>query len=246
MAEELKEQDVVQGGPLDPRSPESQPPEGHFVGGDQTQEAPEKKPIFEGLTQKFNTIDELAEYTKNLETQMAANRLQRDREEATRQGEPISNLYQEKGPEVTKEETDELFNNPSAFVTNLRKSILNDIDAKKAKEDRLASFWESFYLDNPDLRNKKRIVNLIMSDRWAELQTAPLLKAKEILAKESFRFIREMGGTVEGRKEIPETESAIGLSSTRGTAPKVETKATTTTFFGELKAMRDKKMNRAS
>jgi hypothetical protein len=217
--------------------------------GKTPENTPNPKPtdevIYKGLTGEFKSVNDLTDYTRRLEAQLAAERLDKERKEVEKNS-PIGGLYKGQEKEISKEEAERMFQDPVGFANKLTQNMRQELDLRDRRKGELDKFWNDFYEENPSLKPHKNVVDLTMKDKWAELEQAPLNRAKEILARETTRLITSIRGQ-EGRKEtLPPANESITLESSKGQGPLGMAPETNseTTFLDELKNLRDKRRNK--
>lgn len=230
------EKDVLQGGVQETpivTSPETAPAE---------TKAAAPAFVYEGLTKKIESAEELSNYTKDLEARLAAYKLEKEKQEEAQREQTMAYQFQAAPErETTPEQAEKIFQDPAGFIKGLKAEIREELDVRDQKQKARESFWDSFYQEHPELKNKDKVVKLIMNDKWAEVGNAPLHKAKEILARESIKFISELTGTTPRKESLP-AGGAVTFSSTMGSAPQLQTdNAGPMTFVDELNALREQR-----
>ncbi len=166
------------------------------------------KPLYKGLGGEFATTDDLIKYVGDLEARAAQEIIAKQRP-ATQQ----NSAAQELNPVATNVEIDptELFENPAGVIEKITKKIKAELKSEDEAKTRTNTFWEGFYLENPELKNYDRSVKSVMNEQWSYLNNLPLSKAKEILATEARKFINEVRG--------PEGQRVTMTGSAGGTIP---------------------------
>ena len=172
-----------------------EPPES--VGKDENSSENSEKVIFKGLTKEFKTQEELTDYTKDLEARLIASEAEKqqkiDDEKRVTVGEQTGEPEQKSV--VTDEMADEIFENPKKVLTDLETKITQRTEKAKQQKDGENAFWETFYAENKDLQDKKRVVDLVLKEKQATIAPMSLDKGKEFLANEARNLIKDFGGS---------------------------------------------------
>lgn len=176
----------------------------------------ERKPIFEGIGGKFDTPEELSEYTKNLEAQLITEKA-RPKTSTTNQAIPTA-AQPSKDPEEAFYEgvENELFTSPKETIKKIVDHTRNQVRAENQREAQTKSFWDGFYSENPDLRPLESVVKSIVAEKNSEIAPLKLSDAKAFIAKEARKVIsavRAQAGIQE--TELPEGGATV-LSSSAG------------------------------
>lgn len=160
---------------------------------------PEKKVLYKSGNLEITDPEELARYTQNLEEERVRARLQ----EQVRQGTTPATTTTVNPPPAKKSldaEVNELmFIDTEKAVSRLRQGLKEEMIEEQKQRDRQIAFWNEFYEKNPDLKDKKRIVDLIVMERSAQLRTMSPADAAKFLEKET-REIATMATRRPGEK----------------------------------------------
>lgn len=181
-----------------------------------------KEPIYRGLTGELRTPEELAEYTKNLETKLIESQMQKDNQDKKTENDTTLSNLDTKTPvnlDMTPEETDKIYEDPQGFVKDLTNKIMSNIEENNQKSQRKAQFWSEFYEKNPDLQNHREAVELITQGQLASIANVPLSEARDIIANKSRAFIDKTRKAATGQRETMENSSTTTFSSS-GTGEK--------------------------
>ncbi len=205
-------------------------------------EKSEETYIYEGFGKKFKTADELAEYTKELESKLVKNELGKKSEEDNQEKPTISEKFgqgQEKSV-VTDELADRIFEEPKEVLTELEKKIKDGLKAEDLKKKQEAQFWNEFYHDFPDLKKQERVVNLILKEQGTKIAPMNIDKGREYLASETRTLLRQMGNEM-GTKEKLNTGGSDSLGTSGASVPSgAPAQSNSSDFVSEMKAMQRK------
>lgn len=224
---------VVKGGPLDPTSPEGQPPEGHNTGTEIHSPSPAapQAPLYKGLTGDLTSAEDLVKYTKSLEDMFvqanARNAIQ----------SPINNLAITPVPAVPagptfKEKYAELaFSKPEEaadiLVQEAKRQMKAENDQLQNTERQVKQFWEKFYVKNADLKRVDSIVQSIVQAKNSEIRSLRTEgEVEEFLSKETRKVIdlvKKESGFVETPVPSGRAVSFGGSGDPAPTPPKAPT-----------------------
>lgn len=172
---------VVQGGPLDPSSPEGQDPEGVVV---TPPPATPQKALYTGLTGELKTPEELAAYTKQVEEMLVQSRANQPAPN------PVTPVPAAAPQDAKTRFAEVLFSKPEDAFEIAVSEATRRIDEKKAAADSIQAFWKRFYDENPDL---KRLDNVVQSVRMAKANELHALKSetevKSFLSTETRKLV---------------------------------------------------------
>lgn len=174
-----------------------------------------EEPLYEGFTGKLTTVDDLKTYTKTMEEEVLRLKYAQTKSEGQ--------IAQPMPPPVvsSKDEFEELiYSDPKRAKEVLKDEIRDEMSRAKAAEVALNNWWNEFYVENEDLSQQKRLVQLVLQEKRKEIEVLPPLKAKEFLAKEA----RGLLGSVKQNFGVTETtlesKGAVTLGTSGQPAPK--------------------------
>ena len=195
-------------------------------------------PIHIGLGGEIKTVDELKAYAKKLEDDAAKRFLEGRRDEAN--PKTSTQDYLRVAPAAEELNAEEMLENPAAFAQKLEARITKGIEARKEAEQRDRQFWDSFYLEHPQLKKFDRAVKSVLTEKWGVIQQMDVTKGKEVLARESMTYLKEIQGT-QGTTVTMTQEPGPTLHGSFPSAGKVETAKKRSTFLDEVNEARRKK-----
>jgi hypothetical protein len=163
--------------------------------------------------------DELSVIKRQLEKLEEENRALRSRTEQPRPPEPKA-----KEEEIDWEK--ELFANPKAAVNKMMDMAGQKVEARLRQEyqrDRgVSEFWSEFYRQNPDLREDKDLVEIVLDKNLPELMNTPVEKAYGRLADLTRERIMRYVGSAGGARAKARAEGASPPSKSSEGKPKEE------------------------
>lgn len=232
---EMSDQQNVTGGPGTPMETAAATPAATAP----QQQATHNQPIYVN-GRAFNTVEELAAYTSQIEAQTLRTQTQ----------QPVTQQTVSTHQTVSDDDFDELesklFDNPKEALKKLAQKIESKVEKKmetkyeqtKRQEEDQKVFWDDFYNVNPDLKNQDRVVKSVLREKFAEIGRLPVAQAKEQLAKEARQWITQVRGTSETRATVMETTRASTLGASNQGTPKVETKPQVMSFSDQVRGLR--------
>lgn len=186
------------------------------AGASDAQAQEKESPIYLGA-KKFNSVDELARYTAELEAQKAVPQWQQPMQEVEK---PISEL---------------LFENPEKALELHEQRVIQKLKAEEAKKKQEQDLWERFYSKNKDLAEDKELVEYVLGKNWDGLRQLHPDQAMEKLADYARGTMSRFRKTPEKNQELPSGQAKVGPSSTQHTAPITEKKAAPVDFVSQLR-----------
>lgn len=205
-----------------------------------------QKPLYEGVTRSINSIDELTQYTNELERKVI------DMSRNVNQYQPTQSVQVPEtnaGLMVNGEPIeDALWKHPKeaiqAIVDYTKQGIRKEYQQENESKDRDRVFWEDFYVKNPDLKKFDKQVRKELSSNYGVYEQhakVDLEKAKRELStnvRNENKFITEANGS---RVEVVnQSTRSLGASSGVTTSAPPQKQAVVS-FFDEIKALRKKK-----
>jgi hypothetical protein len=182
----------------------------------------------------------MAQYARDLEAQLAQKTIQERR--LNPEEKPMEDLFSAvPDAMITPEKAEKIFQDPAGFVNELTQTITKSLDIREENKNKLNAFWDDFYSRYPELKTRKKVVELMMKENFQEVGHVPLHEAKKLLHSKTVSFINEMGGQ-SGRQEQLPVGPAVTLNSSNGQvtrlapAPQVET-----SFMDEFNDLRAKR-----
>jgi len=201
---------IVIGGPLDPTSPEGQPPEGQTVNSPAMANTPatiplSNQPLYKGLME-IKTQEELLTYVKGLEGIIASNASKGVNPTIPNSPPaPIGPSNKERFSELIYSKPDEAF---ELAVQEAESRMQKKEDARRDHEQ----FWGRFYSENPDLAKVKDIVQLTLGQHSAVISNIRTQKeVGDYLAKESRKVIDQVKRSVGVTETVVPSGAAVAL-----------------------------------
>lgn len=194
------------------------------------------KPIYKTFGRDFHSVEDLTEYTKEMERQVVESRMAAERLNIQKPNQTLQNPNgpapkADEGPQVE----DLLFTDPKKAIIMLKQQAKDDVMKDLNAKDAERKFWETFYAEYSDLRNVERIVQSVTKEKWSEVAYLPLADAKKFIAGESRKLIEQIRGTGGTRVELSKT-SASSLPASGGNPPAVvAAQGEPETFVAQLK-----------
>lgn len=182
-------------------------------------------PIYLG-GKKFNSVDELAKYTSELEAQKAQPQWAAPQAGAQEVERPISEL---------------LFENPEKALELHEQRVIQKLKAEEAKKQQEQQLWAKFYSSNKDLAEEKELVEYVLGRNWESLKTLHPDQAMEKLADYSRTTMSRFRKTPEKNSELPSGQAKAGPTSTRTAGPIIEKQAAPVDFVTQLKKIQSKR-----
>lgn len=184
--------------------------------------AEEPKAIYLG-NKKFNNIEELANYTSQLERERAA---------------PVE---QQQPAQKAKKVSELIFEDPDAALQLHEQQIIQKIRAQDEAKNAEKAYWDNFYSKNKDLNEDKDLVEFALGKHWNELRSLHPDQAMEKLAEYTRKTVVRFRKTESKKEELPSGQAKAGLG-TSYTAPAIpEKKGAPVDFVSQLKKIHSKR-----
>lgn len=181
------------------------------------------QPLYRGLKESYDTVEALADYTRQLERDV----LEKDAKLAALVPTPAAEtpapaVKTEVVPAGTDLQTRILLDPESVLKTvkeDAKREFQEMQDAQVAEKTKNDKFWSDFYTQHADLKEDSELVQFVLARDTEELKALPLNQATEELAKRTRAYFQKV---FEGREKkelltnsrIPETGGTI-----QGTVP---------------------------
>lgn len=132
-----------------------------------------------------------------------------------------------------------MFTNPTKFAQHLETKIQNRFNQEKQIEENKKIFWTNFYSENPDLKGKEEIVEAFVAQNYnAGWKDLPLKEFGKVVADTSRARLKKAG--LSNATHVPNNAGGT-LSSSGGTAPKIEQERQKLSLVDEMRAMKTKR-----
>ena len=184
----------------------------------------EQSPIYLG-GKKFNSVEELAEYTQQLE--------------ASKYTQPVQQVQQTAGAEKPLSEL--LFEDPEKALQVHEQRVIQKLKAEEAQRNNERKFWDTFYSDNKDLSEHQDIVQFAMNKHWDELARLHPDQAQKKIADYTRKTILKFKGGQETTKELPSGVAKAGPSNTQSAPTVTESRAAAVDFVSQLRKIQNKR-----
>jgi hypothetical protein len=183
----------------------------------------EQAPIYLG-GKKFNSVEELAEYTQQLE--------------ATKYTAPV----QQQQPVATEKPLSELlFEDPEKALQVHEQRVIQKLKAQEEQKNRETQFWSTFYSENKDLSDHQDVVNFAMNKHWDELSRLHPEQAQKKIADYTRKTILKFKGGQETTKELPSGAAKAGPSNTQSAPAVTESRPAAVDFVSQLRKIQSKR-----
>lgn len=197
---------------------------------EQTTEAPveskkEQTPIYLG-GKKFNSVEELAEYTQQLE--------------ASKYTQPTQ-AYQPQPASTEKPLSELIFEDPEKALQLHEQRVIQKLKAEEDQKSRERNFWDSFYKENKDLSDQQEVVQFAMNKHWDELSRLHPEQAQKKIADYTRKTILKFKGTSETTKELPSGVAKAGPSNTQSAPTVTESRPAAVDFVTQLRKIQSKR-----
>lgn len=231
------------------KAPMSGTPEESPSIAEKTEEAPKPestKALYTGLTGDLNSIDDVINYTKNLESLMVA----RKASEASIAGtEPLAFKQANTVPvDDNKSETFEelIYTNPGKAKEVLKREWDIELERRKSVNDRQTQFWGEFYSKNSDLKDFEHIVQSVFKRDSAEISNGQRFPTNEAVEKHLAKEARSIVGLVKSKIGSTETRvesrQAVTISGGgTGIAPSAAPTSGPISFIDQVSKLRRRK-----
>lgn len=188
------------------------------------------QPIYIG-GKRFDSSDQLAEYTSKLEANAQSYQMQQN--------------YIQKTNEVAdpdKDIADLMFEDPKTAIRLIKEQakeeVINQIGAQKTQEQ----VWERFYAENSDLKGMEDLVDICRGRIQGKLSQLPLDVAMKELADNARSRIATIRQTPHGGKELPSGQAFVASSNGAPSQP-VTVQAEIPSFVDQMRSLRKTKQN---
>lgn len=180
-------------------------------------------PIYLGA-KKFETVDELARYTSELEQQK--NQVSYQPVVQQSQEKPISEL---------------LFENPEKALELHEQRVIQKLKAEENKKQQEIDLWNRFYSNNKDLSEEREVVEFVLGKNWESLRHLHPDQAMEKLAEHSRGALARFRKAPEKNQELPSGQAKAGPTSARTVPTISEKKAEPVDFVSQLRKIQSKR-----
>ena len=192
---------------------------------------PQAQPIYLG-GKKFNSIDELAEYTSQLEQekvrmQYSGATYAAPQAQATHPAEkPISEL---------------IFEDPEKALELHEQRVIQKLRAQEQAKQNETQLWTKFYTDNQDLSDDKEMVEFVLNKNWESLKALHPDQATSKLAELTRKTLSKYRSGSEKKQELPSGSAKVGPTATQS-APVIQEKpAAPVDFVTQLKKIQKRR-----
>lgn len=183
----------------------------------------EQAPIYLG-GKKFNSVEELAEYTQQLE--ISKQTQQQTYVPAQTSEKPLSEL---------------LFEDPEKALQLHEQRVIQKLKAQEEQKAREQGFWSSFYSENKDLSEHQDVVQFAMNKHWDELSKLHPDQAQKKIADYTRKTILKFKGGQETTKELPTGTAKTGPSTTQSAPPVTESRPAAVDFVSQVRKIQTKR-----
>lgn len=184
-------------------------------------ETKESAPIYLG-GKKFNSVEELAQYTSTLEKERYA----------------TSVVTQAVAPTVTQTEkplSELIFEDPEKALAIHEQKVIQKLKAEETQRANEQKFWTDFYKDNKDLSDDTEMVQFVMNKHWGEISQMHPEQASKKIAEYTRKTILRYKGDAGIRTEMPTGQAKVGPSGTRSAPSVTESRPAPVDFVSQLK-----------
>jgi hypothetical protein len=184
----------------------------------------EQAPIYLG-GKKFNSVEELAEYTQQLE--------------ASKFTQPVHHVQQQTTTEKPLSEL--LFEDPEKALQVHEQRVIQKLKAEEDQRNNERKFWVSFYNENKDLHEYQDIVQFAMNKHWDELSKLHPDQAQKKIADYTRKTILKFKGGQETTKELPSGVAKAGPSTTQSAPAVTESRPAAVDFVSQVRKIQGKR-----
>lgn len=182
---------------------------------------PKQAPIYLG-GKKFNSVEELADYTAKLE----ATKYQQQVVQApvampqTNVDKPLSEL---------------IFEDPEKALQIHEQRVIQKLKAEESARKNEQAFWNDFYSKNKDLNQEDDLVQFVVQKHMGELAHLHPDQAAEKIAEYSRKAIVRFRGQQESTKALPSGSARVGPTGTQSAPTVTESRPAPVDFVSQLK-----------
>ena len=199
----VEDPNIVIGGPM------GGPADAQVV---EASESAAEKPLYSGIGGDFKSVDELKQYTQNLET-LLVNKKPEASSPAARSFIPAPN--QAPAPVQTKDSFEEtIYSDPLKAKEILKHEIRKEMETQRDAERRQERFWQGFYSKNGDLKGMEHIVQSVFSRDHQSIVRLPDDRAvEEHLVREARQIVNEVKKTIGVTETRLQSAPAVAVGS---------------------------------
>lgn len=206
-------------------SPYEQAEQNNKAAEEQKQEpakaAEESKAIYLG-NKKFNSVEELAAYTSQLERDRSA---------------PVEQPVVQKSKKISEL----IFEDPDKALELHEQQIIQKLKAQEQAKNAEKQYWDDFYTKNKDLNEDKDLVEFALGKHWNELKTLHPDQAMQKLAEYTRNTVVRFRKTETQKQEMPAGQAKAGLGTSYAAPQIPEKKAAPVDFVSQLKKIQTKR-----
>ena len=174
-------------------------------------------PVYIG-GRRFESMEELAQYTSEIESRNSVPVMSQALENANRP-KPSELFYQD----------------PDAFYQLAVEDAENRVMSKLNKKDSDTRLWTKFYDDNKDLTQFKDLVDATFKQKQEQYKNLPAEEGLSKIASETRNMISKIRGSVQGGKELPSGPAKVAGSSNGIAVTHVATKIAPSSFVDQIR-----------
>lgn len=182
---------------------------------------PQQAPIYLG-GKKFNSVEELADYTAKLE----ATKYQQ-------QVAPVAAPVSHQGADKPLSEL--IFEDPERALKIHEERVIQKLKAEEQARKTEQDFWAGFYKKNKDLESESDLVQFVVQKHMPELAHLHHEQAAEKIAEYSRKTILRFKGQQETNKALPAGAARTGPASTQSAPTITESRPAPVDFVSQLK-----------
>jgi hypothetical protein len=182
---------------------------------------PQQAPIYLG-GKKFNSVEELADYTAKLEATkyQQAQPMAAPVSQASNTDKPLSEL---------------IFEDPEKALQIHEQRVIQKLKAEETARKNEQAFWTDFYNKNKDLESENDLVQFVVQKHMSELAHLHPDQAAEKIADYSRKTVVRFRGAQETTKPLPSGAARTGPASTQSAPAITENRPAPVDFVSQLK-----------
>lgn len=178
-------------------------------------------PIYLG-GKKFNSVEELAQYTSNLEKERYATQV-------------VNHVAAPVTGQAEKPLSELIFEDPERALAIHERKVIEKLKAEETQKANEQRFWNDFYKENKDLSDDTEMVQFVMNKHWGEISQMHPEQASKKIAEYTRKTILRYKGDVGIRTEMPTGQAKAGPSGTRSAPAVTESRPAPVDFVSQLK-----------
>lgn len=189
----------------------------------QTEVKKQSEPIYLG-GKKFSSVEELAQYTEQLETERSIAAAK-----ASNQVAP------------PKKVSDLIFEDPEKALELHEQQIIQKLRAEEQAKQSEKQWWDGFYTKNKDLSEDQDLVAFTLNKHWDELRTLHPDQASDKLADYTRKTAVRFRKTAGEKQELPSGQAKVGPGTTYNSPKVQESKPAPVDFVTQMKKIQSKR-----